>query len=295
MNKISLKSPILFPTNVRILQKSISGEIINTQEAKNMILKPYGLYSWVYLLTNSFHNGSSVSEDMYIPKYLAIGSNNDEDGNFRGASNVTTSVQVTDTSLYNEITDDVEGQYARIKLNRLNYVEDTESGQYLKIQYEAYVPEDRYTGAKIGEFALTTGTSGYNAFARIAGFTPFEKTPNTIIQVIWELSIISVESSDRWVPVDKTSLKEAISKGIDVLKTYTTDPVENGVTLTGARDALNKLLQPANADHTGLWYLTTDNEYVTQDAINNYLSKEFKNVNDTGLIPLINKFEPPTT
>lgn len=296
MRKFSLKSPILFPTNVRIIQKSTSGEIIDVQEAKNMVLKSYGLYSWIYLLTGSFHNGSNISEDIYIPKYLAIGSNTPPSN---GAPNVDTAVRITDTSLYHELTDNTDGVTpARIKLNRLNFIEDNESGHYLKLQYEAYVPEDRYVNAQIGEFALMTAESGFNAFARISGFDVFEKKPNTVIQVIWELSIISVEQSDRWLPINKTPLKEAIAKGIDILQKYTTDPKDDtGATIEGARVALNNLLEPASVAKTGLWYLTEDNEYVTQDAINNYLSKDYVSLTDTGLIPLINKWEdwsPPS-
>ena len=62
--------------------------------------------------------------------------------------------------------------------------------------------------------------------------------------------------------------------------------------MSGARIALNALLQPATTVGTGLWYLLNENEQITQESINNYLSKPFNSLEDTGLIPLINKFDP---
>lgn len=140
----------------------------------------------------------------------------------------------------------------------------------------------------IGELALMTKETGWNAFARITGFEPFVKVPHSVVQVIWEITIISIESSTRFVPPVKTYLREAIEKAINVLQEYTTDP--SG--LTGARVELDKLLEPATTVGTGLYYLLNENEQITQDIINNYLSKPFVSITDTGLIPLIEKFDP---
>lgn len=95
-------------------------------------------------------------------------------------------------------------------------------------------------------------------------------------------------TSTRFVPPVKTYLREAIEKAINVLQEYTTDP--SG--LTGARVELDKLLEPATTVGTGLYYLLNENEQITQDIINNYLSKPFVSITDTGLIPLIEKFDP---
>lgn len=276
------KSPVLYPVNVQILQKKTNGTIINQQSAKNAILKEYGLYSWIRFIIGDFHNNSLIDEGQYIPKYLALGSN---EGDLTGAPGTTTTTQITDISLYHELFDKPAG-YNRIRINRANYIEDNEQDPYLKIQYEAYVPEDRYVNETIGELALMTMSSGYNAFARLTGFEPFVKEPNSIIQIIWEITIISVESNTRFVPPVKTYLREAIEKAINVLQVDTTDPEG----LKGARVELNKLIEPATNVGTGLYYLLNDNEQITQDVINNYLSKPFKSITDTGLIPLIQKF-----
>lgn len=288
-NKLNFKSGMVFPVNVKILQKSTSGQIIKQTEIKNRVLKEYGLYSWVRFILGSFKNGSLIDEQQYVPKYLAVGSNK---GTLNGAPGTDTAVQISDISLYHELDDyqttgeSINNQ--RIKLNRANYIEDNEADSYLKIQFEAYIPEDRFVNNTIGELALMTDKTGWNAFARVSGFEPFVKLPNTVVQVIWEITIISVESSTRFVPPVKTYLREAIEKAINVLQVYTTDP-EN---LSGARVELDKLLQPATTSLTGLWFLLNDNEQITQTAINNYLSKPFVSITDTGLIPLINKFDP---
>lgn len=279
------RSRVMFPVNVSILHKSADGRLINEYTVKNMVTKPFALYSIVHFWLGSFKNNNLLDEGQYIPKYLAVGSNEPE---MNGAPGTSTSVKVTDMSLYHEINDcDVTGEPLsknRIKLNRANFVEDETNEPWLKIQYEAYIPEDRFVNATIGEFALMTQETGWNAFARVTGFEPFKKVPNSVVQIIWEITVLSVESSERLVPPVKTYLREAIEKAVDVLQIDVVDPVE------GARKALNNLIQPATNSTTGLYYLLNENESITQEVINNYLSKPFNSVEDTGLIPLIHKF-----
>ena len=80
--------------------------------------------------------------------------------------------------------------------------------------------------------------------------------------------------------------KEAVEKAIDVLYVDTEDPEG----LDGARLALEKLIQPAKKEGTGLYYLLNDNNMITQDVINNFLSKPFNSLDDCGIISLIHKF-----
>lgn len=284
MRNLRPKSPILFPVNVSIIQKSTDGQLVDKFECKNMVLKQYGLYSYVRWMIGDFYNNNLIDQGQYIPKYLAVGSN---EAPSNGAPGVGTTVKITDTSLYHELNDGVVSEEnQRIKLNRASYIEDVEDQPYLKVQYEAYIPEDRFVNANIGEFGLMTGKTGFNAFARISNLPTIKKIPNTVIQIIWEITIISVESSTRFVPPIKKYLREAIEKAINVLQVDKEDP--DG--LDGARKALDELIEPATNVGTGLSLLLNDNEQITQDVINNYLSKPFKSVEDTGLIALINRF-----
>lgn len=290
MNKaLQMRNSLVFPTNVKILYKSTDGRLIRESAIKNMVLKEYGLYSYVRFILGSFNNGAIWDWKQYVPKFLAVGSNLPPSN---GAPGTDTAVKITDISLYNELDDSSatgeSSDKVRIKLKRANYVEDNESENFLKIQYEAYIPEDRFVNMTIGELGLMTGETGWNAYARVSGFEPFVKEPRTVVQVIWEITIISIESSKRFLPPIKQYLLEAVEKAIDVLYEYTEDPIR----LKGARRELEKLIIPSTNTDTGLYYLLNENEMITQDVINNYLSKPFVSIYNTGLIPLINKFDP---
>lgn len=290
MNKIlKARNSMLFQSNVRILQKAANGNLLTDLAIKNRVLRDYGVYSYIRFLLGSFDNGSIWDKQQYVPKYLAVGSNQQP---LTGAPGTDTVVKFTDTSLFHELDDSaVTGELPennRIKLNRGNYVEDNTEDGYIKIQYEAYIPEDRFVGETIGELALMTQKTGWYAYARVSGFPSFIKEPNSVIQVIWEITVTSIESSDRYTALDKKYLRESTEKAINILYVYNTDPEG----LEGARLALEKLIEPATNVGTGLYYLLNDNNLITQDDINNYLSKPFNNLDDTGLIALINKFDP---
>lgn len=289
LNKnLKFKDCLMFPVNVRILQTKSDGSLVNDYTIHNMCLKEYALYSYVRFILGSFNNGAIFDYKQYVPKYLAVGSNK---APLNGAPGTSTAVQISDISLFHEIDDcDITGEPIennRIKLSRANFIEDDASNPYLKIQFEAYIPEDRFVGQTIGELALMTQSTGWNAYARVTGFPDIIKAKNEIIQIIWEITIISVESSNRYSPVIKKYLLEAIEKAIDVLQKFPEDPVE----YPGIREALNKLIQPATVAGTGLYYLLNDNESITQDVVNNYLSKPFNSITDSGLIPMIQKID----
>ena len=289
---------MLFPANVNILYKTTDGKLISNQTVKNMVLKTYGIYSYINFILGNFKNSVYIDSEQYIPKYLAVGSNT---GGLTGAPGTETAVKVSDISLYHEIIEDIgESNPNRIKLNRVNYIDDDTESSTIKLQYEAYIPEYRYEGETIGELALMTQQNGWFAFARVSGFEPFIKQPNTVVQVVWEISITSIESSNRLSPPVKKYLRECIEKAIDVLSDYKNykyhlnvddeNPASESEDLA-AREALNRLIQPATTLNTGLYYLLNDNDYITQNTINIYLSKPFDNINNTGLIPLIQHFD----
>lgn len=219
MNKLmKARAGLAFPTNVKILQTRTDGTLIRETSVKNRVLKQYGLYSYARFVLGSFNNGSIFDWKQYVPKYLAVGTNK---APLTGAPGTETAVNFTDISLFHEINDcDVTGEpieHNRIKLNRVNYIEDIETDPYVKLQFEAYIPEDRFVNCEIGEMALMTMPTGWNAYARITGFPSFIKEPRTVVQVIWEITVISIESSDRYSPVIKKYLLEAVEKAIDVL------------------------------------------------------------------------------
>lgn len=298
-NRINVNSKMIFPVNVNIIHKETNGKLLRNITAKNLVLKQYGLYSWVNFILGNYYNGNteenfnnpsynpSLDSRLFVPSYLAVGSNEDP---LEGPAGTTTTTQITDTGLYHELPDpSVVGELgsSRIPLNRATYVEDYPQSNWLKVQYEAYIDENRFVGMTIGELGLMTRDRGNNAFARITSFEPFVKERNTVVQVIWEITIISLDTSNQqYDPVNKIPLQECIDKAINVLQVYTKDP--DG--LTNARVTLDSMIEPYTNNTTAMHYLLSDN--VTQDTINNFLSKEFNSLSDTGLIPLIHKFDP---
>lgn len=302
------RSPIIFPTNVQIVQKSSDGTLIKITTAKNMVLKQYGLYSWVRFIlgafgasTDTISEGTAFDKSIYstfIPKYLAVGKNVlNADGSRNGALNVNTTVNIEDTSLYNEIfLDKSLFKEKRKKIDRGSYIEnivtDVKDQNFLKIQYEINIAEDEWSDTDIGELALMTEESGYNAFARVT-FPQIHKDKNTVLQIIWEITIVSIESTVRFEQVSKTSLKEAIEKSINILADATSIAKNtDGSIIDGSREALDKLIEPSSNTNTGMYYLLSNDPNISQNDINNFLSKPYISINDTGLIPLINKFDP---
>lgn len=281
------KARVYFPVNVRIMHKKTDGQLLHEYEVKNRVTKPIALYSVARFWLGDFANNLlSAQQGDYLPKYLAIGSN---EGEMTGAQGTTTSVLVTDRSLYHELDDTPRlGETPRIRVSRANYIEDDGDNDWLKIQYEAYVPEDRYENMKIGELGLMTRQTGWNAFARVTGFEPFIKVPHSVLYVTWEITIVSVESSERLLPPVRTYLREAFEKAVDVLYEFKNDPQD----YIGARKALELKLVPGTKVGTGLFYLINNNESITQDVLNNYLSAPFNSLEDCGLISLIHLFDP---
>lgn len=204
------------------------------------------MYPYVDLLQGKLDISNVLD---YAPKYLAVGSNS---GELTGASGTKTAVQITDISLYHEIG-------TRIKLNRLNSIEDNLNSLNLKLQFEAYIPETMFVGETIREMALMLDSSGFNAFARITGFEINKTKPDVVIQVIWEISVISIETSSRYVPLNKTNLITSIDKAINKLYSVTTT--------SSARTQLNDLIQPSTKEGTALYYLITDSNLIKQTDI----------------------------
>lgn len=216
-------SSLDFPVNVCIRHiDADSGKELSKQYTHNRVLKYFGLYSWFRFIQNDFFNESiRVDPSYYIPQFLAVGANA---GVRTGPPGTATVVQVEDTGLYHEIVKDSTGQ-GRIPITSQNLIEDRIGQDYLKITYIVNVPKDRFVNETIGEFGLMTTRDQNTAFARVTGFDPILKIPNTIIQVIWEISVRSIETlNDPYRPVSKIHLLECIDAGVRVLREQPNDP-----------------------------------------------------------------------
>lgn len=223
-DKLINHSSLDFPVNVCIRHLDAdSGKVLSRQYTHNRVLKYFGLYSWFRFIQNDFFNNSiRVDPSYYIPQYLAVGTNA---GVRTGPLNTSTAVKVEDTGLYHEIIRDSTGQ-GRIPITSQNLIEDRSGQDYLKITYIVNIPKDRFVNETIGELGLMTTEDQHTAFARVTGFDPILKIPNTIVQVIWEISVRSIETlDDPFRPVSKEHLLECIDAGVRVLREHLNDPV----------------------------------------------------------------------
>lgn len=223
-DKLINHSSLDFPVNVCIRHLDAdSGKVLSRQYTHNRVLKYFGLYSWFRFIQNDFFNNSiRVDPSYYIPQYLAVGTNA---GVRTGPLNTSTVVKVEDTGLYHEIIRDSTDQ-GRIPITSQNLIEDRAGQDYLKITYIVNIPKDRFVNETIGELGLMTTEDQHTAFARVTGFDPILKIPNTIVQVIWEISVRSIETlDDPFRPVSKEHLLECIDAGVRVLREHLNDPV----------------------------------------------------------------------
>lgn len=222
-DKLINHSSLDFPVNICIRHiDADSGRVLSRQYTHNRVLKYFGLYSWFRFIQNDFFNESiRVDPSYYIPQFLAVGSNA---GVRTGPPGTSTAVKVEDTGLYHEIVKDSTGQ-GRIPITSQNLIEDRVGQDYLKITYIVNIPKDRFVNETIGELGLMTTKDQHTAFARVTGFDPILKIPNTIVQVIWEISVRSIETlNDPYRPVSKIHLLECIDAGVRILREQPEDP-----------------------------------------------------------------------
>ena len=283
MSNFSSKSSVLFPVNVQILQTTNTGRKVVQTYAKNLVLKDFGLYPYARFIMGSISQTDNL--DQYIPKYIALGSNGEEQTDYTGGYIPTTDVRVgidvnaTDTALYKEFDDGL----SRIKLNRTNYIEDYAGDSFIKVQYEAFIPEDRYENTIINELALMTSETGNTAFARVSKLTtPIIKTPGTVIQIIWEVVIKAVATADRYVPVNKDALREATDKAIEILLKAEQYPDGNynyedvSYHFVNIREYLESIISYKYATinptlDTAMYLLLNNSELVDEERVKNIL------------------------
>jgi len=183
----SVQSSQLLPQiNVLINKRdSKTGRILETRMVKNRVTK-LALLGIVRLINGEFNNTTPLNIENYIPKYLALGSNTAEEI----SPGVTTEVTVNDSRLLDEIIGSNNLQQ-RILLTQKNILENNLVNPYIKLTMKVFIPTDAFVNEVIGEAGLFTQSSGNNCWARVA-FAPFTKTYNEVIDVTWDINIMSV-------------------------------------------------------------------------------------------------------
>lgn len=209
MSNINNRSTLGVPNiNVRLTKRdAITGKTLQTVEGHNRVTK-MALMGLIRFINGEFNDTTPLTILDYIPRYLALGSNT------AGAINpgVSSEVTVNDSKLLSEIS-------PRIKLTQRNIIENRYTNPYIKLTIRVFIPVDQFVGEEIGEAGLFTSESGNNAWARIT-FEKMTKEANTVIDITWEITIVSMESSNQpYESVDKEILKLAIDNALDRIST----------------------------------------------------------------------------
>lgn len=205
MDNLIASSSFLPNVNFRMFLRNVRTGETKVIEKHNRFLK-FGIYGIVRWLNGEFNTSTPQQIQNYIPRYLALGSNL-ASGNDSGG--VTTEVTVNDTRLLSEL------KYDRARLTQRNIITNRYNDPYIKLTIKHYIPVTAYVGESIAEAGLFAESTGNNAIARIT-FDRFIKDEETVIDVTWEITIVSMESENAaYVSIDKQDLKTSIESALD--------------------------------------------------------------------------------
>ena len=129
----------------------------------------------------------------YIPRYLALGTNLATEIN----QGVSSMVDVNDSKLLSEIVDKTDGSSLRILLTQRNQISNRYVDPYIRLIIRCYIPETMFNGETIREAGLFTDQTGDNCWARIVLPNEIQKTADIVLDVMWELTFISLESTNQ--------------------------------------------------------------------------------------------------
>lgn len=144
----------------------------------------------------------------WIPRYLGVGTNIATYENVEGNS-VGTEVNVNDTRLLSEIS-------PRMKLPERNTIVNRSTQRYVQLVISSYLPSEYYNNEVIAEAGLFSKESGNNCLFRIV-FDGINKTEDSVIEVDWTISVISIESNNEpYESIDKSDLRLSMEQLLDL-------------------------------------------------------------------------------
>ena len=197
--------------NVRLVCRNVrTGETTRVIETHNRVLK-FALYGLIRFINGEFNTSTPLQIQDYIPRYLALGSNIATGTNSGG---VTSEVTVNDTRLLSELN------HPRTRLTQRNIITNRYNDPYIKLTIKHYIPVTAYVGESLAEAGLFTEETGNNAWARIT-FDRFIKDEETVIDITWEITIVSIASEkEAYVSIDKSLLYSSITDTITLIRNH---------------------------------------------------------------------------
>ena len=195
--------------NVKLTKRNKNtGRVLETRQGHNTCLKTQlmGIVKWM----NGEFNESApflLGAD-WIPRYLGVGTNIATYENVEGNS-IGTEVNVNDTRLLSEIS-------PRMKLPERNTIVNRSTQRYVQLVISSYLPSEYYNGETIAEAGLFSKESGNNCLFRIV-FDGINKTKDSVIEVDWTISVISIESNNEpYESIDKSDLRLSMEQLLDL-------------------------------------------------------------------------------
>ena len=195
--------------NVKLTKRNKNtGRVLETRQGHNTCLKTQlmGIVKWM----NGEFNESApflLGAD-WIPRYLGVGTNISTYENVEGNS-VGTEVNVNDTRLLSEIS-------PRMKLPERNTIVNRSTQRYVQLVISSYLPSEYYNNEVIAEAGLFSKENGNNCLFRIV-FDGINKTEDSVIEVDWTISVISIESNNEpYESIDKSDLRLSMEQLLDL-------------------------------------------------------------------------------
>ena len=192
--------------NVRITKRDKhTGKILEKREGHNRCLRMQlmGIVKW---LNGEFNDTQPyLLHYQWIPRYLGLGTNIASGAVPPG---ISTEVSISDTRLLHEIS-------PRIKLPERNKIINRSTQNFIQLVIVTYLPEDQFVGESLGEAGLFSQESGNNCLFRIT-FDPIVKDTDSVVEINWTISVISVESTGQpYEDQDKTDLRQSMEALLD--------------------------------------------------------------------------------
>lgn len=175
-------------SNVNLKLYDNKKRLLKQVKQKNTVTK-YALNGIASLIKGEFNDTNYVKVNSYVPKYLALGTN--EPSMRHEGVNVSENVTVRDTSLLSEVLNN--NKVLRIGIEESKRVDNRSTNEYIKIRYRATVVAG-FVGYKtqireLGLFVDNTDIIG-GLWARIA-IEPITIPENSLLDVTWDIILAS--------------------------------------------------------------------------------------------------------
>lgn len=208
MNNLQIEDAGLnFGINVVVTKRDTkTGRVIQQEKGHNKCLKQQLLGIIKFLDGEYNYTTNETEQDYYkwIPRYLGVGTNTATGQQ----TNITTTVNINDTRLLNEIG-------PRVQLPQRNKIISRNNQNYMQLVIKTYLPNQLFNNQLISEAGLFSESEGNNCLFRIV-FPGIQKDENSIIEVVWTISVISVSSiSNPSTVINKEDLRTSIDKILD--------------------------------------------------------------------------------